>query len=613
MQTNINDNNTLLNNGNENVGTVDSSNSNENSNTNNFMISSSSLSPQNQDDNDITKFLMEAEAFLLNENPPLATTSTSMTDVTEMPMFEIQQFNTDPTPSTPPQHIKNQSEQQYSVTQQQQQQQQMISFFQSNDTHITMVNSNPSPPSTARKVTKSTQRRQANRMKEPIFVTEVPQNAYKKKKKIRSQSSDDEDSDEGAMESKKLSSKQRRQLRNKISARNFRVRRKEYIEQLESQVEEQDKEIEQLKLVNNKLEKTNQELFQELQYWRTMIPTPPGTTSVSSDNNSTSSPPETIATTFPPLDLDQFSLFDFNGDTHLAHAAIPDFDFSQILTDKLLCDGGEEGEALPEDHERDQDGNIVLKPKELIKAYPLFVPALMSMIVRHTFSLHYIAYYTSTLDVSFSDNKTLDLLGQHEWMQQAFNSGNNNSGVITASGNRRRGSYNSQDEKEHMKESNIPFTCEEGGEQEEDDERAKVEAYMRDNYLHYAFWRMCGLSHEQVYHKFVVCYHAYGRRNARKAEEKKEKKRSKANLQRQISTMSAYVTVSNTVLHHPERLPMIASVLKRNSFTKISAQQQRSFLGLPGSSIPSISGPSLSRKKVAFPSLKTIKIGGRRD
>ncbi|KAI7853609.1 hypothetical protein BDC45DRAFT_536304 [Circinella umbellata] len=615
MQTNINDNNTLLNNGNENVGTVDSSNSNENSNINSFMVSSSSLSPQTKDDNDITKFLMEAEAFLLNENPPLASTSTLMTDVTEMPMFEFQQFNTNLTPSTPPQQIKDQSEQQSSITQQQQQQQQqMISFFQSDDTHITMVNPNPSPASAARKVTKSTQRRQANRMKEPIFVTEVPQNAYKKKKKSRSQSSDEEDSDEGAMELKKLSSKQRRQLRNKISARNFRVRRKEYIEQLESQVEEQDKEIEQLKLVNTKLEKTNQELFQELQYWRTMVPTPPATTSVSSDNNSTSSPPETIiTTTFPPLDLDQFSLFDFNGDTHLAHAAIPDFDFSQILTDKLLCDGGEEGEVLPEDHERDQDGNIVLKPKELIKAYPLFVPALMSMIVRHTFSLHYIAYYTSTLDVSFSDNKTLDLLGQHEWMQQAFNSGNNNSGAITASGNRRRNSCNSQDEKDHMKESNIPLSCEEEGEQVEDDERAEVEAFMRDNYLHYAFWRMCGLSHEQVYRKFIVCYHTYGCRNARKAEEKKEKKWSKANLQRQISTMSAYVTVSNTVLHHPERLPLIASVLKRNSFTKISAQQQKSFLGLPGSSTPSIAGPSSSRKKAIIPSLKTIKIGGRRD
>ena len=415
----------------------------------------------------------------------------------------------------------------------------------------------------------------------------------------------------------------------------------EYIEQLESQVEQQEKEIQQLKFVNVKLEKTNQELFQELQYWRTMVPTPPGTTSISSDNNSTSSPPETVATTaFPPLDLDQFSLFDFSGDTHLAHAAIPDFDFSQILSDKLLTDG-EGGEEILEDHERDQDGNIVLKPKELIKVYPLFVPALMSMIVRHTFSLHYVAYYASIMDVSFSDNKTLDLLGQHEWMQQAFNSGNNsnNSSLITASGNRRRGSCNSEDERDHAKEDKTPFIHDEDEQIEEDDERAKVELFMRENYLHYAFWRMCGLSHEQVYRRFVVCYRTHGCRDTQRVREKKEKKWSKANLQRQMSSMSAYVTVSNTVLHHPERLPLIASVLKRNNFTKISTQQQKSFLGLPGTRAPcsssssscsaslvagSSSSPSASssssssssssyRKRTTFPNLKAIRLGSRRD
>ncbi|KAJ2323123.1 hypothetical protein GGI00_005715, partial [Coemansia sp. RSA 2681] len=46
----------------------------------------------------------------------------------------------------------------------------------------------------------------------------------------------DEDEDMEGIDVKNLSSKERRQLRNKISARNFRVRRKEYISNLEAEV-----------------------------------------------------------------------------------------------------------------------------------------------------------------------------------------------------------------------------------------------------------------------------------------------------------------------------------------------------------------------------------------
>jgi len=47
---------------------------------------------------------------------------------------------------------------------------------------------------------------------------------------------DKTDGEDSPIDPKKLTSKERRQLRNKISARNFRVRRKEYISTLESQV-----------------------------------------------------------------------------------------------------------------------------------------------------------------------------------------------------------------------------------------------------------------------------------------------------------------------------------------------------------------------------------------
>ncbi|KAI9311335.1 hypothetical protein BX666DRAFT_1997332 [Dichotomocladium elegans] len=78
------------------------------------------------------------------------------------------------------------------------------------------------------------------RRREPIFVTELPQNAYGKKKKRGNRGQPltslsptilGEDEDEGATEEeiskmKNMSAKERRQLRNKISARNFRMRRK---------------------------------------------------------------------------------------------------------------------------------------------------------------------------------------------------------------------------------------------------------------------------------------------------------------------------------------------------------------------------------------------------
>lgn len=113
-----------------------------------------------------------------------------------------------------------------------------LSVVQSKDNFVTFMPMNtPTKKSTVPKKTK---------FKEPIFVTESPQNAYKKKKKSNnsnstSQSShssgednsdDDMNLDEELAASsspsklKQMTSKERRQLRNKISARNFRVRRK---------------------------------------------------------------------------------------------------------------------------------------------------------------------------------------------------------------------------------------------------------------------------------------------------------------------------------------------------------------------------------------------------
>lgn len=61
-------------------------------------------------------------------------------------------------------------------------------------------------------------------------------------------------------EGKKLSSKERRQLRNKVSARAFRSRRKEYIGQLEGEINDKTRECEDLQRKNEHLKAENTRL-----------------------------------------------------------------------------------------------------------------------------------------------------------------------------------------------------------------------------------------------------------------------------------------------------------------------------------------------------------------
>ncbi|KAL2871824.1 uncharacterized protein BJX67DRAFT_88621 [Aspergillus lucknowensis] len=76
---------------------------------------------------------------------------------------------------------------------------------------------------------------------------------------------DEQDMDEderllASEEGKKLSSKERRQLRNKVSARAFRSRRKEYIGHLESEVQQRNNEVNELRIQNRALFEENSRL-----------------------------------------------------------------------------------------------------------------------------------------------------------------------------------------------------------------------------------------------------------------------------------------------------------------------------------------------------------------
>ncbi|KAL4970299.1 uncharacterized protein BDV14DRAFT_162935 [Aspergillus stella-maris] len=87
---------------------------------------------------------------------------------------------------------------------------------------------------------------------------------------------DEQDMDEderllASEEGKKLSSKERRQLRNKVSARAFRSRRKEYIGQLESEVAQRTNEAHELRLQNRTLYEENARLTE---FARTLLSSP---------------------------------------------------------------------------------------------------------------------------------------------------------------------------------------------------------------------------------------------------------------------------------------------------------------------------------------------------
>ncbi|KAJ2847686.1 hypothetical protein IWW36_003727 [Coemansia brasiliensis] len=74
-----------------------------------------------------------------------------------------------------------------------------------------------------------------------------------------------EDAEMEGIDMKNLTSKERRQLRNKISARNFRVRRKEYISNLEAEVRMHKEEADGLRRELSASKKDNMQLREELQ------------------------------------------------------------------------------------------------------------------------------------------------------------------------------------------------------------------------------------------------------------------------------------------------------------------------------------------------------------
>ncbi|KAJ7880753.1 hypothetical protein B0H14DRAFT_3106117 [Mycena olivaceomarginata] len=131
--------------------------------------------------------------------------------------------------------------------------------------------------------------------------------------KPRNKAADDEDGDDDDLPAdwrpppevfQKMSSKEKRQLRNKISARNFRVRRKEYISTLEDNIAERDRLLSAIRSELGSTQSENLALRQEIATLkRTLLdnrgpalvlppPAPLSSPSPSSVSSATSSPKE---------------------------------------------------------------------------------------------------------------------------------------------------------------------------------------------------------------------------------------------------------------------------------------------------------------------------------
>ncbi|OBZ91720.1 hypothetical protein A0J61_00205 [Choanephora cucurbitarum] len=203
---------------------------------------------------------------------------------------------------------------------------------------------------------------------------------------------------------KAMSSKERRQLRNKISARNFRNRRKEYVGSLEDELNQQKAENSQLKLELkwlktkvDKLQKENDKLRVDLVLsginmpTDTQQPTPlfdntsllNSTLNLSNSSSSSSSSSDESTLSSPPnLFTDFPDNWDFvlpggpgiqnpnngNTNTYLSHALVPHWNMNQVLS-------------------KETSSHISNDASIMFQQYPLLAPALMSIVLAHTMTM----------------------------------------------------------------------------------------------------------------------------------------------------------------------------------------------------------------------------------
>ncbi|KAG1152899.1 hypothetical protein G6F37_000242 [Rhizopus arrhizus] len=412
-----------------------------------------------------------------------------------------------------------------------------LSVVRSEDNFVNML-----PGSTSKTPKTSSNRK---RFMQPVFVTESPEKAYvdasSNSKKNFSGSDSEEDLSRTSQPQKLMTSKERRQMRNKISARNFRVRRKEYISQLEQKLDEHEKTIHSLKEENTKLRKANEELMQQLLQQPPLAPSTSTTSDelVSSSSEGQSSPEQltNLPFQFTLDDMYDFSLFDrpeqqpeqpvFNLNTfnsfYLNHTVTPSWNIHHLLTDKIKSS-------------TDQEERLDVARKLLLE-YPLMGAALMSIVLRHTMTLEYVTQLAN----EFSDLTI------------------NNSKIVT-------------EEKQPKARALIENKPEQEQEEKFDTDKISDEELMNYiftyNFSHYAFSRARGLKHNAILLEWRDCLKTHKHcqedfiKKMRINEDAKPSKSKGSKSNNKLQTLQTYCKVAGTLLRHPQRMSNVNKVLR---------------------------------------------------
>ncbi|KAI8979377.1 hypothetical protein BDF20DRAFT_499606 [Mycotypha africana] len=446
------------------------------------------------------------------------------------------------------------------------------------------------------------------KFKEPIFVTESPQ-SYRNRIKINTNSSGDDNSDDEATTNmnsstsstlKSMTPKERRQWRNKISARNFRVRRKEYLSQLEERVEEQDKIIADLKKENDDLRKVNAELLKQLFIKPVSPPTSTGDeamlsyTSVSGSESQEQQSPNSNSSV-SPFTLD--NLYDF---THLEqqppsletqtqqatlpsvapqmtnpenlfflhHAAMPDWDLPRILGDKVNI-------VDKEQHEREV-------AQRLMRDYPLLAPALISLVLHHTVSMEYVANlakeFSNGLETevfSKSDDDQDTLLGDD--VDDLKNKLDSLHIMATERQTFRKNSL--QNDTKASK--NIKAEQTSTLEKKDPSDEELVRKMLTEHFQYYVFLRATGMSHDEIMERNRPCLlgdtsHCRTKMSKLKLGLKQENKKS-------FQTIQSFSRVAGELLKNPQRMTHVRAILRKEVCSK---QTRQAVQAMDGSKIP---------------------------
>ncbi|KAI9275992.1 hypothetical protein BY458DRAFT_506732 [Sporodiniella umbellata] len=345
----------------------------------------------------------------------------------------------------------------------------------------------------------------------PIFITESPEKTYQKTHALSSSESEGNPMEE---QPKKAKTREQQQLKNRISARNFRMRRKEYIAYLERKVSDQENTVRVLREENKKLLAANEELKQAFVLWSA-----PNVTTAKCSESKASLESQPIQ--FSTEDLQHLGLFDppdlLNLNTEpfgpffFDHAMMPDWNLERMIKKPSLAVA--------------QSSWVKNEPTHpLLSDHPLLAPALMSILLHHAMSLEDVDVYPAL----FSESKRPAVTKKR--IQEA---------VPSESVSRLDTITNEE-----------------------------IMTYVLTYYYsYYMFCRTVGLGHARILEKSRHCitYQKYYTRDFFKKMRNQEiaQKRDQANRGK-LRTLQVYCKVATAVLKQPQRMTQIRKVLSEN-------------------------------------------------